>query len=182
MKRSAWVLTLAIVALASGASGCNACRSTPQTDGAASAATGSETYTPPPENTTSLIESVRGRRDATTGQVTIDGRLLLPAGARIWVDLYPAGTGQSADPLARAEQYRGPRGSFAAGPFKVPPDSQFRVLITSYFTSSWQPKDVIAQVGLGGMKLPKHTLRLDRPNAPGMGAHLEQSADVTIGQ
>jgi hypothetical protein len=170
-------VTLALVLVAGAACG----RSTdepPAPGGAPSAAA----YTPPAESATSLIEVVRARRDASSGQVRIDGRLLLPAGARIWVDVYSAAAASSADPIDRAELYLSANGTFEAGPFKVPPaDSQLRVLITSYFTMSWQPAEVLSLVGLGGMKLPRDALRLDRPNAPGMGAHLEESQTVPIG-
>ena len=173
-------IAFGLLFLASGASGCSACRTTPANE-AATSTPAPEAYTPPAEGATSLIESMRGRRDAGSGQITIEGRLLLPAGTRVWVDLYRSGIASVTDPLARAELYLGPRGAFEAGPFKVPADSKFRVAITSYFTGSWQPSEVITLVGLGGARLPKSALRLDRPNAPGMGAHLEESADVNIG-
>jgi hypothetical protein len=175
-----WKTCVVGLAVALTAAGCHACRSTSSTT--ESEAPAAATYRPPAESATSLVESVRARRDASSGQVRIDGRLLLPMGARIWVDVYPAGVAQSADPIDRAELYLAANGTFEAGPFKVPAaDSQVRILVTSYFTTSWQPPDVIALVGLGGMKLPKAALRLDRPGAPGMGAHLEESATVRIG-
>jgi hypothetical protein len=142
---------LALLVVVVGALGASACGTTPARE-AATSAPAADVYTPPAEGASSLIESVRGRRDAGSGQITIEGRLRLPEGTQIRVDVYRSGIVSITDPLARAELYLGPRGAFEVGPLKVPADSKFRVVITS-----------------------------DRPNASESGAHFEESAVVDIG-
>jgi hypothetical protein len=160
---------------------CAACSSaTPQASAeqTPAAAPAGEVYTPPAEGTASLVQSVTARKD-TDGQVSVEGRLLLPAGTRVWVDVYPPGD-RGADPIGRAELYLGPGGSFKAGPFKLPVLAQLQVQFTSHFSRSWQPNDVIALVGAGGMKLPKSALRPANPQSPQSGGFLETTVAVAI--
>lgn len=138
-----------------------------------------EPYTPPAEGTRSLVPSVTARKDVD-GQVSVEGRLLLPAGTRVWVDVYPPGAAASADPLGRSELYLGPGGSFNAGPFKIPALTSLQVIFTSHFTRSWQPSDVLALVGANGMKLPKSALRPANPQSPQSGGFLETTVTVPV--
>lgn len=136
-------------------------------------------YTAPREGTTSLVQNMKARRDAN-GQVTVEGRLLLPQGTRVWVELYQANSKPNEDPISRAELYLGPDGSFEAGPFNVKGARQVRTQVTSHFTLAWQPAEVIALVGLNGTKLPKSALTPNNPGAPQSGGHLDSAQNVTI--
>ena len=125
------------------------------------------------------MQSATARRDGD-GQVPVEGRLLLPQGARVWVDVYPPAAKDNADPLGRSELYLGPAGAFNAGPFKVAALTQLHVQFTSHFTRSWQPADVLSLVGVNGMKLPKSALRPANPQAPQSGGFLEASVTIPI--
>jgi len=139
-----------------------------------------DAYSPPPEGTSSLVQSLTARRDSG-GQVRIAGKILLPSTTRIWVEVYPA-TGAPQDQLlGRSELYLDPGGTFEAGPFTLSGAGPFRVQVTSYFSRSWQPADVLRAVGQKGTKLPKSALKLDDPRSPIAGGHLEYSGSVTIG-
>ena len=167
-------LVVAAVTLGAGA-GCNSCRQ-PSAAGPAASGAAAEGYRVPPDGTTSLVRSLTGHRTAA-GAVVVDGRLLLPEGTRIWVEVYPA-TSKTDTPLDRAELYLEAGGSFQAGPFTLPPASQYRLELTSKFDRNWQPRDVLGLVGPEGTKLPKSALASDNPQAP--GGHLQYSALVTI--
>src|SRR5699024_8058160 len=101
----------------------------------------SGSYQPPPQGTTSLVQSVTARRNSA-GEVVVNGRLLLPEGTRIWVDVYPAKNGADT-PLGHAELYLDAGGVFEAGPFQVAAASQYRLELTSRFDRNWQPRDVL---------------------------------------
>ncbi len=107
----------------------------------------------------------------------VDGRLLLPEGTRLWVEVYPAAS-KTDTPLDRAELYLEAGGSFQAGPFTLPPASEYRLELTSKFDRNWQPQDVLGLVGPEGTKLPKSALVSDNPQAP--GGRLQYSAVVTV--
>jgi hypothetical protein len=157
-----------------------ACGVSQQPESSQPAAEGaSDTYTPPREGTSSLIETIKARRDPG-GQVLVEGRLLLPQGTRVWVELYQPSATPNADPLGRAELYLGPGGSFEAGPFKLEGVRQVRAQVTAHFSRSWQPGEVLALVGMNGAKLPKSALVPNNPGAPQSGGHLDRSQTVSI--
>ncbi len=139
-----------------------------------------EAYTPPPEGTSSLVQSLTARRDRN-GVVKVTGRMLLPATTRIWVEIYPAKTGPQEQLLGRSELYLDPDGSFEAGPFNLSGAGPYRVLVTCYFSRSWQHPEVLRAVGLKGTKLPKSALKLDNPQTPSNGGHIEYSGALTVG-
>jgi hypothetical protein len=165
----------ALVALFFGA-GCSS-KPPAESDGAAPAV---ERYTAPPEGTASLVQSLSAHRDRD-GRTVVDGRLLLPAGTRIWVELFSTKSTSSDDPIGRAELYLSPGGSFQAGPFNLPGVSQCRIQVTSHFSRSWQAPEILSVIGLNGAKLPKSALRPNSPSAPQSGGHLEYSATVNVG-
>jgi len=139
-----------------------------------------DAYSPPPEGTSSLVQSLTARRDPD-GQVRIAGKILLPSTTRIWIEVYPV-TGAPQDQLlGRSELYLDPGGTFEAGPFTLSGAGPFRVQVTSYFSRSWQPADVLRAVGQKGTRLPKSALKLDDPRSPIAGGHLEYSGSVTVG-
>lgn len=175
------IAAVALVCAACGSGSTGAPASAPPTaDGSTGqGASAAADYTPPAEGTTSLVQSVMATR-AGAGQIAVEGRLRLPEGTRIWVDLYPANAAPGADPVGRAELYLGPGGSFAAGPFKVSGVSEVQVQLTSHFSRSWQPGDVLALVGVGGLKLPKSALRPSNPQAPQSGGYLETTVKVPV--
>ena len=92
-----------------------------------------EAYTPPKEGTP-LVSSIAVRRNA--GQVMVDGKTLLPAGTRVWIDLYASNARPDADPVGHAELYLSPGGAFEVGPFKDPGGAQAKVIVTSHFSRS----------------------------------------------
>ena len=139
-----------------------------------------EHYTPPPEGTSSLVQSVTAHRDSN-GQTVVDGRVLLPAGTRIWVELFSIQSAPSADPIGRAELYLGPGGSFQAGAFKLPGVSQCRIQVTSHFSRSWQAPEILSVTGVNGTKLPRSSLRPNDPSAPQSGGHLDYSGTLSVG-
>jgi len=156
-----------------------ACSSKPpaESDGAPPAV---EHYAAPPEGTASLVQSVKARRDRS-GQTFVSGRLLLPAGTRIWVEVFSPTATPSDDPIGRAELYLGPSGSFEAGPFNLPGISQCRVQVTSHFSRAWQAPEILAVIGLNGTKLPKSSLKPNSPASPQSGGHLDYSGTLNIG-
>jgi hypothetical protein len=166
-------------AFAAALSGGAACSSKPpaESDGAGPVV---ERYTAPPEGTSSLVQSLAAHRDRN-GQTVVDGRLLLPAGTRIWVELFSTQAAPSADPIGRAELYLGPAGSFQAGPFNLPGVTQCRIQVTSHFSRSWQAPEILSVIGLNGTKLPKSSLRPNDPSAPQSGGHFEYTSTVNVG-
>ena len=160
------------------AAACAQAPAPPAADQASAPASVAAPYTPPADGTATLVGPVTARRGAD-GQVSVEGRLLLPAGARVWVDVYAPG--KTVDPIGRAELYLGPGGSFNAGPFKIAALSQLHVQFTSHFSRSWQPADVLALVGANGLKLPQSALRPANPQSPQSGGFLEASVTVPIG-
>jgi hypothetical protein len=175
LKRALATLTLGVVVSA----GCQRAAPDEQRGGAAVATEGQQTYVVPAAGVTSLVESVRARRNER-GDVVVDGRLLLPESTRVWIELYPAASPPDADPSGRAELYLGPGGSFETEALKAPPASEFRILITSHFTRSWQSSDVLAAVGAGGAKLPAGALTPNDPNNSAAGSHLEVASLVKV--
>jgi hypothetical protein len=167
------VLALATIAFA----GSQACRS-PQAE-QSSKGSAAPAYTPPPQGTASLVESVHARRTANR-DVIVAGKLLLPVATRVWVELYPAGSAADADPVARAELYLAPGGAFETEALKAPDGPDIRVVITSHFTRSWQAQEVLTAVGAGGMKLPKSALKPDNPANPQSAGHLEYTGVVKV--
>jgi hypothetical protein len=137
-----------------------------------------QNYVIPPEGTASLVPSLSARRDQN-GQVSVSGRVLLPAGARIWVEVYPVSSPAGADPMGRSELYLDAGGAFEAGPFKLPAGT-YRVQVTSHFNPSWQRPEVMSLIGPNGSRLPKSALRLRNPAAQS-GGYLEYSGSVTVG-
>lgn len=174
LRRTTVVLVAA--ALAAGA-GCSACRQTPAATESAATGARAAPYQLPPQGTTSLVQSLTARRNAS-GEVVVSGRLLLPEATRIWVDVYPAAGGEN--PLGRAELYLDTGGVFEAGPFQVPAAAQYRLDLTSRFDRNWQPRDVLGVVGPDGSKLPKSALTPNNPQAPEAGGHLQYSGLVTV--
>ena len=165
--------------VASCAAGCGGSQGPAQSASTASVAAGaSEVYTPPPEGTSSLVQSVAARRD-TNGQVIIEGRLLLPSGARLWVELFPEKATAGGDPIGRSELYLESRGVFAAGPFNLPP-ATYRVQLTSHFNRGWQSPEVLSAVGLNGVKLPNAILKPLNPTTPQSGGYLDHVGLVTV--
>jgi hypothetical protein len=171
--------TLCAAALAAALCGGAGCSSKPpaESDGAAPAV---EHYTAPPEGTSSLVQSVTAHHDRN-GHTVVDGRLLLPAGTRVWVELFSSQSTPSDDPIGRAELYLGPSGSFQAGPFNLPGISQCRVQVTSHFSRAWQAPEILSVIGLNGTKLPKSSLRPNDPSTPQSGGHLDYSGTLNIG-
>ena len=140
-----------------------------------------DNYKPPPEGTP-LVQSLTAHRESD-GQVKVTGKILLPATTRVWVEMYPAATTARSPQeqlLGRSELYLDPGGSFEAGPFKLTGSGPFRVLVTSYFSRSWQPPDVLRVVGIKGTRLPKSALKLDNPQSPEGGGHLEYFGSLTV--
>lgn len=177
--RTAIVLGVVLAAAISPGPGCS--RSQPPDEAAQAAPpAAADAYSPPPEGTASLVQSLTARRDAD-GQVRIGGKILLPATTRIWVEVYPSTAGPQEQLLGRSELYLDPGGTFEAGPFKLSGSGPFRVQVTSYFSRSWQQPDVLRAVGQKGTKLPKSALKLDDPRSPIAGGHLEYSGSVTVG-
>jgi hypothetical protein len=170
------VCAAAFAAVLYGSPGC-ASKPPAESDGAAPAV---ERYTAPPEGTASLVQSLAAHRDRN-GQTLVDGRLLLPAGTRIWVELFSIQSSPSADPIGRAELYLGAGGSFQAGPFNLPGVSQCRVQVTSHFSRSWQAPEILSVIGLNGTKLPKSSLKPNNPSSPQSGGHFEYTGTVNVG-
>jgi hypothetical protein len=171
--------TLCFAALAAALYGGPGCSSKPpaESDGAAPVV---ERYIAPPEGTASLVQSLSVHRDRNS-QTVVDGRLLLPAGTRIWVELFSITATPSAEPIGRAELYLGPGGSFQAGPFNLPGITQCRIQVTSHFSRSWQAPEILSVIGLNGTKLPKSSLRPNDPSAPQSGGHFEYTSTVNVG-
>ena len=115
-----------------------------------------------------------------SGEVIVDGKLLLPVATRVWVELFPAASAADADPVARAELYLGPGGAFETEALNASGGPEFRVVITSHFTRSWQAQEVLSAVGAGGMKLPKSALKADKPRQRTMAGHLEYAGVVKV--
>jgi hypothetical protein len=160
------------------ATGCQSCRGPVVEESKGPAVTAPEAYTPPPPGASSLVDSVSARRDSS-GSVVVEGKLL-PASTRVWVELFPAGSAPDASPIDRAELYLGSGGTFRTDPLKAPTGSEFRILITSHFTPSWQSSEVLAGVGTGGLKLPRAALMPNNPNNPQSAGHLEYSGVLKV--
>jgi hypothetical protein len=145
--------------------------------------TADDNYKPPPEGTP-IVQSLTAHRESN-GQVKVTGKILLPATTRVWVEMYPASPAPTSNPqeqlLGRSELYLDPGGTFEAGPFKLTGAGPFRVLVTSYFSRAWQPPEVLRVVGIKGTRLPKSALKLDNPQSPEGGGHLEYSGSLTVG-
>jgi hypothetical protein len=173
--RSFAVLALATIALACGSQACRSSQAEQSTPKGSTA----EAYTPPPQGTASLVESVQARR-TPNGDVIVAGKLRLPVATRVWVELFPAASAADADPVARAELYLAPGGAFETEALKAPDATDIRVAITSHFTRSWQAQEVLTAVGAGGMKLPKSALKPDNPGNPQSAGHLEYASVVKV--
>jgi hypothetical protein len=178
-SRTTVLVGVVLAAAVSAGPGCRQSQPSSETPAAPPQST-ADTYTPPPEGTSSLVQSLTARRDSD-GQVKIGGKILLPATTRIWVEVYPSTAGMQDQLLGRSELYLDPGGTFEAGPFKLSGAGPFRVQVTSYFSRSWQPADVLRAVGQKGTRLPKSALKLDDPRSPIAGGHLEYSGSVNIG-
>lgn len=173
-------ISLVLSAALLGVVGCGPSQ-TPSQAEPAQPSTPPETYTPPPEGTSSLVESVEARRDRK-GQVMIDGKLLLPSGTKVWVELFSLKVQGGKTTLGRAEPHVASGGSFEAGPFNLPGPGQYRVQLTAHFNGAWQSPEVLAAVGSNGTKLPKAALKPDDPEFPQTGGHLEYSRSVKVGE
>lgn len=176
---SAALLLAPLVAASLGVAACGLSQAPESAQPESAAAEASQTYTPPREGASSLVDALAARRDAN-GEIVVNGTLSLPSGTRTWVELYEPGAAAGADPIGRAELYLGPGGAFEAGPFKLQIGRQVRVLLTSHFSRSWQGTDVLALVGVNGTKLPRSALTPNNPQAPQSGAHLEHSTILAV--
>jgi hypothetical protein len=180
MRTSVRVLWIGVVAAMYGAAGCSPAPAPASNPPATSpAVVPVPPYTPPPASATSLVESLAARREAKGVMVT--GRLLLPAGTRVWVEIFAPKAAPNADPIGRSELYLGDAGTLEAGPFDLKGATQVRVLVTSHFSRSWQPPEVLALIGSGGSKLPKASLAPNDPRTQQPGGFLEHSVMLTVG-
>jgi hypothetical protein len=112
----------------------------------------------------------------------ISGKLLLPSGTKVWVEVFPLNVQTTKTALGKAEPHVLSGGSFDTGPFNLPGPGPYRLQLTAHFNGAWQSREVLAAVGSNGTRLPRSALKPDDPEFPQSGGYLEYSRSVNVGE
>ena len=139
-----------------------------------------ENYVLPPVGTKTLIREMSATRNAD-GTVTVSGILSLPPDTKILISRLSS----AAKIQGQIQTVVVAGGAFSAGPFsdkgKAPIAGPQSIEIISFFNPAWQQApSVLALVGEDGKKLPTSAVRLNDPEFPHLGGHVDEIRIVQV--
>jgi hypothetical protein len=123
-----------------------------------------------------LYQIVAKRAD--DGGIRICGKANLPEKTKLGISLVqPWGEGNE-KLLGESDAAVNAQGDFQSGGFTdhdIPyPEGDHTVHIYTYFNQAWQSSQILALLGTNGSRLPVAVLKLDDPEFPKQGGHIDQ--------